>query len=362
MDSHNLTHKVEEMVSVEQQQMDASQLAMHPGHISASNDTTVILPFEEFSVDLEHNLGRANGNCYQRRPGIPNINDGQIMIRLKKKRFIIIDYSIVPTPSDIACAAVTPHIRCPPGAGQQQCSASNCTKIGVPVCLFDSDPDEPTSLYLRSGLCFSCQRLLNEKRRTQRKRKTSTNGTPNTGPGSPESAYNNSGRKKVRMGGEIFEIDHNAIIISNPLPGTKAHGPGYEFPEIMNDLQMIGAEANEEVKHMMDASSMNPVNPVHVEQIYNKTFETFSKGVFLLSQWKSSWDAAFAAEKATEEILETSIADVVASAAAVAAAQASDPVGTNPSSSTMLPLIMAAEEKGGDPGVPPEETMKTEQV
>ena len=31
------------------------------------------------------------------------------MVRLKKKRFIIIDYSIIPTPADQACAAVTPH-------------------------------------------------------------------------------------------------------------------------------------------------------------------------------------------------------------------------------------------------------------
>jgi len=109
---------------------------MHPGQISASGDTTVILPFEEFSVDLEHNLGRANGNCYQRKPGVPNAHDGQIMVRLKKKRFIVIDYSLIPTQADMACANVTPHIRCPPGAGQQQCSSSTCAKVGVPVCLF----------------------------------------------------------------------------------------------------------------------------------------------------------------------------------------------------------------------------------
>jgi len=116
--------------------MDPTNLSMHPGQISASGDTTVILPFEEFSVDLEHNLGRANGNCYQRKPGVPNAHDGQIMVRLKKKRFIVIDYSLIPTQADMACANVTPHIRCPPGAGQQQCSSSTCAKVGVPVCLF----------------------------------------------------------------------------------------------------------------------------------------------------------------------------------------------------------------------------------
>ncbi len=116
--------------------METNQLSMHPGAIPASGDTTVILPFESFSVDLEHNLGRANGNCYIRKPGIPTVHDGQIMVRLKKKRFIIIDYSIIPTPADSACAAVTPHIRCPVGAGQQECTAANCSKVGVPVCLF----------------------------------------------------------------------------------------------------------------------------------------------------------------------------------------------------------------------------------
>jgi hypothetical protein len=98
--------------------------------------TTIMLPFGEFADDLEHNLGRANGNCYQRRPGIPNVHDGQIMVRLKKKRFIVIDYSIVPTPIDLAYAAVTPHVKTPPGAGIQKCTTVNCPKIGVPVCLF----------------------------------------------------------------------------------------------------------------------------------------------------------------------------------------------------------------------------------
>lgn len=113
---------------------------MHPDQMpaTAGDTTSIILPFEEFSVDLEHNLGRANGNCYQRKPGVPNMHDGQIMVRLKKKRFVVLDYSIAPTPSDIALASVTPHIKCPVGAGTAKCTSSllNCPKIGMPVCLF----------------------------------------------------------------------------------------------------------------------------------------------------------------------------------------------------------------------------------
>ena len=118
--------------------MENPNLAIHPGQIQAAptGETTVILPFEEFAVDLEHNLGRANGNIYHRTQGVPNVHDGQIMIRLKKKRFIVVDYSIVPSPADVACAAVTPHIKCPPGAGTMKCTSSTCTKVGVPVCLF----------------------------------------------------------------------------------------------------------------------------------------------------------------------------------------------------------------------------------
>ena len=43
---------------------------------------------------------------------------------------------MVPTPADVACASVTPHIKCPPGAGMAQCTAAGCNKIGVPICLF----------------------------------------------------------------------------------------------------------------------------------------------------------------------------------------------------------------------------------
>eukprot|EP00531_Pseudo-nitzschia_arenysensis_P018193 CAMPEP_0116154634 /NCGR_PEP_ID=MMETSP0329-20121206/21885_1 /TAXON_ID=697910 /ORGANISM="Pseudo-nitzschia arenysensis, Strain B593" /LENGTH=583 /DNA_ID=CAMNT_0003651627 /DNA_START=96 /DNA_END=1847 /DNA_ORIENTATION=- len=140
----------------------------------------VILPLEEFADDLDLRLGRANGNIYQRRPGIDGVHDGQVMVRLKKKRFIVIDYGIAPNEHDLQAAAMHPNISVPLGAGVAKCTGKiasepggplvPCKKIGVPVLLYDSEPDQPPSLYLRSGLCFVCQRNLNEKRRTQRKR------------------------------------------------------------------------------------------------------------------------------------------------------------------------------------------------
>lgn len=82
------------------------------GDLSMGHEETpsIILPYEEFAHDLEVKLGRANGNIFVRKPGVEGLHDGQIMVRLKKKRFIIIDYSIVPTAADIAAAAVTNHV------------------------------------------------------------------------------------------------------------------------------------------------------------------------------------------------------------------------------------------------------------
>jgi len=178
-----------------------------PQDVPNPSVTQVILPLEEFAEDLDLRLGRANGNVFQRRPGVEGCHDGQVMIRLKKKRFIVIDYSIVPNEHDLQASAMNVHINVPLGAGVTKCNGkihqigpappglsteggdapttsppvhlqgfqkntvvTQCHKVGVPVLLYDSEPNEPASLYLRSGLCFKCQRNLNEKRRTQRKK------------------------------------------------------------------------------------------------------------------------------------------------------------------------------------------------
>ena len=77
--------------------------------LPSTEQTSVVLPIDDFAHDLEYKLGRANGNIFHRIPGVEGLHDGQIMIRLKKKRFIIIDYSIVPNSADIAAAAAMPH-------------------------------------------------------------------------------------------------------------------------------------------------------------------------------------------------------------------------------------------------------------
>jgi hypothetical protein len=206
----------------------------------------VILPLEEFAEDLDCRLGRANGNIFHRRAGIENVHDGQVMVRLKKKRFIVIDYSIVPTEDDLRMASVTPQISCPPGAGQQKCVQAGCAKVGVPVLLYDSDPAEPPSLYLRSGLCFSCQRNLNEKRRTQRKRTSTGSASATTAAGgSGGSNHAALSSETMMMGGSPAMMMTPGGIRSNGMGSSSmmmmGGGGGYHHPFPLMDSTLIYA-------------------------------------------------------------------------------------------------------------------------
>lgn len=127
--------------------------------MSGPSTSRVLLTPDEFSLDAKERLGRTNGSIYQRSPGIDGVHDGQIMIRLMKQRFIIIDYSIIPNEDDMQAAALDPCISIPNGAGTQKCSIAHCSKVGVPILLYDSNPGESVSLYMRSGLCYTCQRV-----------------------------------------------------------------------------------------------------------------------------------------------------------------------------------------------------------
>ena len=394
---------------------------------------TVLTPFVEFAEDVDLRLGRANGNVFHRKQGVEGVHDGQIMVRLKKKRFIVIDYGIVPTISDMATAAMNPHITCPPGAGKQVCATPGCGKIGVPVLLHDSDPEQPHSLYMRSGLCFTCQRLLNEKRRTQRKRKSdiaadTSRPSPSMVSTMPDDAANlrnglgpsdihafsmDSSVKRFRLNGEILDLAPDAIIINGPLEGTKHQGPTYDFHDIGKDLTRIVNESHQESENLVAAvaactgnakkaettevypDSQTPKTPsseqsngevtstpvndtndpstggeikkstqVQILSLYEKTFLSMSKGIFLLSQWKASWDICIAAQAKpkvppiSDNIQGATVAEptnvppiaslpdsaILASAAAVAAAQ-SVAVSTEQSSPNMIPLLLAAQAK-----------------
>jgi hypothetical protein len=362
-------------------QMDDTTLDDPP----ASAGMQVILPLEEFAEDLDLRLGRANGNIYHRRPGVEGVHDGQVMIRLKKKRFIVVDYSIIPSEEDLQAAAMSPHIRCSPGAGKQKCVTPECTKVGIPVLLYDSDPIEPSSLYLRSGLCFSCQRNLNEKRRTQRKRGS------DAASGSSVLFAVGPGSKKFKMNGNTVELHSEAIILNTPpLDGAKSHREGYSFHEIGLDLQSVVRVAASDTERLItvvsgtsdalaaavaavgenvdgdihmnttdeltnaavDASTGMLVNGTDeatslsassedIPALYDKAFNSLSKSIYLLSQWKQSWDSAIAV--AHDTVGDHGLADAVASAAAVAAAG-----DGGHDQSNMVSLLLAADQRKGD--------------
>lgn len=265
--------------------------------------SSIFLRPEEFAQDAESKLGRANGNTFQRKPGIDDVHDGQIMVRLKKKRFIILDYGHVPSENDHEIAKVVPHINIPTGGGRTACATKTCRRIGVPVLLYDSEPEEPMSLYLRGGLCFSCQRNLNEKRRTQRKRKADGypagdarygGEVPSLGLG-PGTGHCN----RFRFNDHILDLNPEAVVINGPVDGARTRGPGYRCPEIGSDLLRIVSELSHEtmalIQHSTGAQSgMVPQNvnatASSINTVYQKAFLSVSKATFLLTQWKASWD------------------------------------------------------------------------
>jgi|Transcript_27270 hypothetical protein len=379
---------------------------------------------DAFREDEELRLGRANGNVYNRKAGIDGVHDGQIMVRLKKKRFIVIDYGIIPNQFDFQLAHTSEFIKIPPAAGTQKCVTSECPKVGIPVLVHDSNPDEPPSLYMRSGLCFTCQRNLNEKRRTQRKRKSdivspSGGATANDmcglsgAAGMVDTAYAmETSQKRFKLNGEVIELSHDAIVINGPLEGTKHQSSEYGYQEIGNDLLKVVQEASgstgelitavssattsspsdsadaatyaavaaaataaavaqnsssvsEEAVSAANAAVAAAAGEVHgflgaaneasnagatkatVGDLYEKALLSLSKCIFLLSQWKLSWDAtspeSASSGSGAEGISMDAVNDAVASAAAAVAAHAA---GQDQNSSSMIPLLLAAEAKG----------------
>ena len=346
---------------------------------SSSSSEIQIPPVEEFLVDVDQKLGRANGNIYHRHTGVPGMHDGQIMVRLKKKRFVILDYGIVPSDADLQYALTHPHIKIPKGAGKEACKTPECSKVGKPVCIYDSEPNETDSLYLRTGLCFGCQRSLNEKRRTERKRTNPMASTSEEDGGLEPSMMYAMGPspKKFRYNknGSFVEVAADAIIIHGAMEKTRQYGEGYGFQEIGGDLLHCSREALVDTERLIEAvssgaasaavaavhgallddsaqDSIVPPGDEEIHSIYQKAFHSLSKSIFLLTQWKSSWDAAI--EAAHETVADPSLADAVASAAAVAAATTTVPdmMGDNGSggdpSSNMATLLMAANDERKD--------------
>jgi len=247
--------------------------------------TSIMIHPNEWTDDEASKLGNANGNTHMRKPG-NEIHDGQIMVRLKKKRFILIDYGYVPTQQDFEIAKAVAHVCIPKGAGTAACLEKGCDRVGVPVCLYDSEPHEPMSLYLRGGMCFTCQRTLNEKRRTQRKRKS--DGLP-VGEVRMKNASLTSSPGPFKFNGEAIDLHEDAVVINGAVDGTRRREAEYQYPQIGCDVMKFVNDLSHETNALV-ANQTGGAQPETINSLYQKAFLSVSKATFLLTQWKASYD------------------------------------------------------------------------
>lgn len=206
------------------------------------------------------------------------------MVRLKKKRFVVLDYTIQPNETDMATANSLPYMEIPGGAGKVQCITKECTKVGVPVKLYDNNPEDTVSLYLRSGLCFECQRNLNEKRRVDRKRK----------PDGPTMLYSIAGpnQKKFKYPGsdEVIELKEDAIIVNGSMKGVKLATDGHSHQDIAVDLQDQLSLSTFEAERLLSSGATADPMTTDVQSMYEKAFTAMNKAIFLMTQWKAAWE------------------------------------------------------------------------
>ena len=272
-----------------------------------------------FAADAEAHLGHANGNIYQRSLGVDGVHDGQVMIRLKKHRFAVLDYSIVPNSADIQAEEAHAFVKLPKGAGKTKCVKPECNKVGVPVCLYDSEPGEPDSLYLRSGLCFLCQRTKNEDRRAERKR------APKEGEVGIIYALGSTG-KKLKVSGETIPLKSDAIIMNGAVEGIRRSSES--FQEIGPKLKTLAKEAAQATDQLVETATGNASESINL--LYQKAFQSMYQSMFLLSQWKTSHDNS-----------------VPASASGPSAASAADSAPEIQCQQTVESLLVAADTETG---------------
>lgn len=234
--------------------------------------------------DEANNLGNANGNSYVRRPGNA-AHDGQIMIRFKQRRVVLIDYGYVPTEQDFEIAKAVPNVCIPRGAGTAICKEHGCDKIGVPVCLHDSAPNEAMCLYLRSGLCFGCQRKLNEKRRTKKKRKDQPSAA---GQGQPMKLEPPVLSGNVSASGTV-EINATNIVINGAVGGAQYRGPHYGCQHIGPDVLQTVSELAHQTNTLVATGGVGAPTQ-DIDRLYEAALVSASKAAFLLSQWRASYD------------------------------------------------------------------------
>ena len=256
-------------------------------------------------------LGKANGNIFNLRPageGDPLTNtpphDGVVMVRLKKKRFLVLDYSK-------GMYSLNRHQDDPQSHNRLSiCISPTCQKVGLPDLIYDSgDPAEGgISLYLRSGMCFTCQRNVNEKRRTQRKRKGDETGsassnnrrrTTDTIFGSPSvsSSHQPFASVDAMMVGNVasayldapvsISVHTNDENMSNAKMCIEDFGRNFEM--LISLSSMINAPEPDEAIPIIPSSNESSVaNKANMAIYYESAVSSLHKCLHFLEDWKRS--------------------------------------------------------------------------
>lgn len=116
---------------------------------------------------IQENLGYQPGHYFHVDMGIPGVHDGQVLLRISDSRTVLLDYGIHPTSEERAEAMKLPHVRILEGSGSEECRTPDCYKVGVPLVLYDSHPQETLnqSILFKTGKCFACAQASVTSRR-----------------------------------------------------------------------------------------------------------------------------------------------------------------------------------------------------
>lgn len=134
---------------------------------------------------------------------------------------------------------------------------------------------------------------------------------------------------EFRLNGEVIDLSPDAIIINGPPDAvTRFRGPGYEYPQIIGDVEMASKlllkQTADLSKLVSKCNNQGDVSAhyAEIDQLFQYTFTSASKSIFLLHQLRQSLDYSINVSNTTN-VTDSTIADAVASAAAFAAAQSS---------------------------------------
>lgn len=164
--------------------------------------------------------------------------------------------------------------------------------------------------------------------------------------------------KHFKVGNRPIQLKEDAVIISGTVPNMVAHHSSTH--DLGHNLIAATEEAYGDASRLVSSLSGRPSlgpgslvgngldyhgfamppPPGDVNALYQKTFQSLSRSLVLLSQWKSSWDAAISA--ATESMADQSLVDAVVSSTVMDNGAPGSPVPASHDGNNMVSLLLDA--------------------